>query len=396
MTENTKSIVNELYALRAGLSLASSENDKAASMIDDFKRRNDSFKQQTEQNALEIMNNENTYTSNRDKITNDRNTLKNSYNAQKSFSTFAYIFLLSIGIILVAIAFGIIALQIYDIVEDPRWTKVLDGGLGKFMSTIQPLFKPFGFMLAGIVASPAAGIFMILEKSTASKKSRAQIQKQLNALGGSDADVNVKLQADYVAMTEKNKKIRDKEIEVGNALASDKPIIEKEARAISVVGKGIYDSLIPHYSTILDVRDWKNLDLIIYLLETGRADTMKEALQQVDVYRHTEQIVTAIKEASSEICRTIQAGMDRLNSTILSCSNMISDNLGKIAESQGNLLDELKLTNDNLQGLARIENVQAALLAKASTSSERLINDVEELQRNSSRVVLELHRSIYC
>ncbi len=388
MTNDVKSIVNELYALRAGLSLASSENDKATAMISKFKRRNDSFRQQTEQNAEAIKRNENEYRSNTDNATKQRNGLKSSYeyNTNNSLSPFVSTLLLILGIIFILMAIAIIALEIYVIVEDPNWG----------MADLLALFKPFGWILAGIVASPAGGIFMLLEKSSENKKRAKEIQAKIIALGGSDEEFSAKIRGQYQSMTLKNQSIKDKEIEIGKALAIDKPIVEREARAISLVGKGIYESLIPHYSAILDIRDWKNLDLIIYLLETGRADTTKEALQQVDVYRHTEQIVTAIKEASSEICKTIQVGMDRLNSTILNCSNIISNSLGKIAESQGNLLNELKLTNENLQGLARIENVQAALLAKASTSSERLISDVEELQRNSNRVVLELHRSIYC
>lgn len=40
------------------------------------------------------------------------------------------------------------------------------------------------------------------------------------------------------------------------------------------------------YGDILDSRDWDKLDKIIYLLETYRADSVKEALQLIDRERH--------------------------------------------------------------------------------------------------------------
>lgn len=42
------------------------------------------------------------------------------------------------------------------------------------------------------------------------------------------------------------------------------------------------------YGDILDSRDWDKLDKIIYLLETHRADTVKEALQLIDRERNRQ------------------------------------------------------------------------------------------------------------
>ena len=56
------------------------------------------------------------------------------------------------------------------------------------------------------------------------------------------------------------------------------------------------DALITEFSSVLDPRDWANIDLIIFYYETGRADTLKEALQQVDRQRQNEALIKAIKE----------------------------------------------------------------------------------------------------
>ena len=60
------------------------------------------------------------------------------------------------------------------------------------------------------------------------------------------------------------------------------------------------------FNDLIDIRDWENLDYILYCLETRRADNMKEALAAVDRQRQTEQIVSAVEAAGKEISRTLR------------------------------------------------------------------------------------------
>ena len=77
-------------------------------------------------------------------------------------------------------------------------------------------------------------------------------------------------------------------------------ISQDKAREIAIV-------LQKNYSEILDVRDWENVDLIIYYFETNRAESIKEALVMVDAQKAVGAIVGAINNASREISSTIRA-----------------------------------------------------------------------------------------
>ena len=155
--------------------------------------------------------------------------------------------------------------------------------------------------------------------------------------------------------------------------------------------KTVYDALIAEYSPLLDPRDWKNIDFIIFYYETGRVDTIKEALIHVDKQRQTDTIAKAIKQASVEISSTINTSMAMLRSDLNSCFGALSTQLnqsmqiqlqalqqsnsaiGALSGSVGELGDKLQAT------LGQLGNEQAltnALLDKVATSSDTLVNDL--------------------
>lgn len=133
----------------------------------------------------------------------------------------------------------------------------------------------------------------------------------------------------------------------------------------------VYKVLNNQYGSIVDVRDWKYLDLIIYYLETGRADTMKEALQQLDKERQTKRIVGAIKTATAAICNTIHSEMSELRSTIQTgfagLQQSIDSGFAQLSAIGQAQLEQMSLAN--------------ALQAKANTTSEQLANDVAYMRK---------------
>ena len=82
-----------------------------------------------------------------------------------------------------------------------------------------------------------------------------------------------------------------------------------------------FNALIEQFNALFDVRDWKNLDLAIFALETRRADTIKEALQYVDDENRTQRIVQAIEMATKQICNTLEIGFASINDYHLQSSN---------------------------------------------------------------------------
>ncbi len=85
---------------------------------------------------------------------------------------------------------------------------------------------------------------------------------------------------------------------------------------------------------------------------------MKEALQLVEREVQTQRIVGAIEMASERVCRTIATA-----------AAAISAQLSVIAERLGAVI--------------KVREIQNALLAKASATSESLMNDVQFIKRYS-------------
>ena len=144
---------------------------------------------------------------------------------------------------------------------------------------------------------------------------------------------------------------------------------------------------------ILDFRDWMNIDLIIFYFETGRADSVKEALYQVDRERQNKGLLGAMHSASSVLCRTINSSIaelsaklnksfeklsQSLNEQSIRTRAVIEDNLSKstaLLQQQGEQTAKLIQSNYSSQEMNR------ALLEKISTSSDRLVADMESQLR---------------
>ena len=124
----------------------------------------------------------------------------------------------------------------------------------------------------------------------------------------------------------------------------------------------------------LDERDWKNLDLIIYELETGRADTIKEALQQADLYVRHGEIIKVMENATTAICSSIRDNIGRLSSSINFALSEIRYDLADINQSNREMSAKLDTMIDS-------QELSNALLKKADVSSEKLAESVSRIRQ---------------
>ncbi len=151
---------------------------------------------------------------------------------------------------------------------------------------------------------------------------------------------------------------------------------------------------------VIDFRDWGNVDLIIFYYETGRADTMKEALQQVDRQRQNDTLVKAVGMATEMIAKTIQRSVGALEQTLDNSFRKLSvqlefqhqtsleevSKLGEKLEAQNERLEKLNEQAEELRLSAEAQaRVQAtnqamtnALLAKINVSSAELAHDMDK------------------
>ncbi len=138
------------------------------------------------------------------------------------------------------------------------------------------------------------------------------------------------------------------------------------------------------YSKLLNPADWKNIDLCIFYLQTGRSDTIKESLQLVDRQRQTDEIVRAIDAASDRICTEIRGGFAALGSTMVTCLNALSYQMevvsNTLSSQHAETVRALGTIEENSAKVLSATQLNNALLEKANTSSERLLNDYKYVQ----------------
>ncbi len=145
--------------------------------------------------------------------------------------------------------------------------------------------------------------------------------------------------------------------------------------------------------------DWGNTDMVIYYLQTGRADTLKEALYQVVRQLQSDRLAQTMKESAAYVGRTINETLNRnfreLNKTIQTGMDSVGMKLSAIGYTLREVsysLDELSETvEESSRSYARIASVQgelldatrlnAALLEKSNCTSQELLSDLRYQQR---------------
>lgn len=173
-----------------------------------------------------------------------------------------------------------------------------------------------------------------------------------------------------------------------------KAIVERDRAYRSKLSQDMYNALVAQFKSVLDIRDWEHIDLIIFNFETGRADTLKEALQQVDRRVQTDEIIEAIESAGSSIAATINVTMRELRSDLNKSFNRLSEQLAiQHAEQMtalGNINRNIERTNESiaklqsatenngktLENISSAANLNNALIAKIGYDSMSLMDDV--------------------
>ena len=168
---------------------------------------------------------------------------------------------------------------------------------------------------------------------------------------------------DYQAsLTTFNNNKQEQLIEITNLLGD----ITKEALLI-------YENL--KTVSILDERDWQYVDVIIYEIETGRAESMKEALQQADLYNRHNELQEALANATAAICNTIHNNLSIL-------TGHISREIGSLRESVSSLAYGQEKLSERLINSQEMTN---ALLSKQNETSESLAYDIIRIKEIQER-----------
>ncbi len=216
-----------------------------------------------------------------------------------------------------------------------------------------------------------------------------ELEKQKNALYSS-----IRQQRELIEQAEEEterKKVRANE----ELVALTKQIPQKQTSIISekLKSEPLYAALKTQFSGFLDERDWCNIDLIIFNYETGRAETLKEALHLVDMERRNEKLVNAIHTANEQIVYSIHSVAKQMQETMVRCFDRLNANLQGTLQRVSQKLDEInaqigeqtyqlaQISKASAAQLAETERLQQALIAKSNVSSDQLVADVHYLRR---------------
>ena len=155
-------------------------------------------------------------------------------------------------------------------------------------------------------------------------------------------------------------------------------------------GNVIASTLYENYSKILDMRDWENLDFIIYLFETGRVNNIKEALLIVDKERRKNEIVSAINNASTAISENINNGFTKLPESLNNRLNLLVKQVEKLSSNVVSLNQTIEIQTEriitDLNKLNTTAEYGNALREKANISSTQLVNDMNYIRNFAENV----------
>lgn len=215
-------------------------------------------------------------------------------------------------------------------------------------------------------------LIMFFINVRACKQGNKNVQQKIAEL---EADTNRKIKENDLHIADNKKLISDLTVTVQGMEGFKKKArlfrddYLKDALVIQERAEKYFDCLNAEFCAVLDFRDWQNIDLIIFYFETGRADSLKEALGLVDRERQTERIVDSIARATREICKTISMASMSINNTISTCCDGLARRLDSI---DANMSEQ----NQVLYRMVDAVNMGNALKARANETSMALYGEV--------------------
>lgn len=356
--DEKRQIIGKLYALRAGLSLIHDENKKikakesAITKIDETVQGNN---KKIEEANLNIGNEE--FHVGSFKEYRDRDIKDIAREKREVFFSWMHLFVAPI-VALLGLGAGWLKASIedsffgitYDYSGAELWAWVIGGAI-------------VGYIGFGIWSYFSYAKKYIEEHEDSKSKNIAELNSHQAELSRNKCLIDT--------LRKEIKKLGGDRI---NAVAE----YNTEKDIVVPVVKSMFDALLNQYSSLLDSRDWKNLDLIIFYLETGRADTIKEALSHVDRQNQMDRLTEAINEASATICKTLERSFASLEN----CINENFENLSyQLSKQHREQMGALKGIGSSLNSISsRVDQIsvnsamQTSLLNNININSNELAN----------------------
>lgn len=133
-----------------------------------------------------------------------------------------------------------------------------------------------------------------------------------------------------------------------------------------------YKKLVQKYAPLLHQSDFDKLDYILYLFDTNRCDTMREALLQLDEQKRNDRIVSSISQAQSYISTNITKSIGALG-----------DNIRHALAGVACALDDSVRTNNAMLG-AKIAQLESSFKINIDKSCKQLVESIDSLSTETN------------
>lgn len=353
MVENKEEILSQLYCIKAGLSVISIEADKMSAMETEIQEATTAC----ERNSQELTFAKNT-------LAEDRKIFaKNTGVEIWRYTKILLKVLVVLGGIVGAVVFGIMAfsglkdgLDIKAMVEDQG--KMADAMLSLIyipLAMLCVIAIPVGLKILSKIRVNGSGY-----RATQSTQSARELRQRIK-------------ECEDVIPTLNERK--------ANALA----VYGKNKGACIALANDTYRFLVNNYTDYIHENDFQYVDLLIYYYETGRVDTLKEALNKVDDEVRFGILIKTIERESSRICDTIERSVSLLSYKLDSHFEKIGKQLDLQHRQTQTALDRISKgiseSNARAQDLSNGQAVSNSLLQKINTNSTKLAEDASRMLR---------------
>jgi gas vesicle protein len=153
----------------------------------------------------------------------------------------------------------------------------------------------------------------------------------------------------------------------------------EENQMVVFVGK--YDLLVKEYQELLHKSDFENLDYIIYLFATGRAEKMMDALRLLDDERRNQRLVASVESSAEYVISNIGQIVDRLGRQLDMAISELGDRIENAVDHLGNrVVNAVHYSTDRMVSAinSNSKKIMSSLnaLKSASDAQKRSIDNV--------------------
>ena len=372
MAEEKEQVLGELYSIKAGLSLISLAADKTSDL--------ENAMRQTAEARTSV---ENAIQNKKAQAASTKKALFKDPNGGLS-AHFGYFIRLAIGILLGVLVL-VVAIKAGDIIVDEITRAVKSVGTETPISAYNAFTNILGDV--GLQLAVAAIVFAVaLVLVIPGKKLKAKMArdgrffdraKWVNQLNAEAAELEAILP------------------ERIQAQAEAQSAYDANAGTYISFALDTYDFLLKSCTGYIRECDFENVDLLIYYYYTGRADTIKEALNLVDneirfntlmatLQREFKNICDSIDRGFADLGYQIQAQFSLLGSQLAQQHKQTLSALGEIKSKIGDVGARIAETNDKIAQSKESHDVGNALLNKINTNSRKLAEDVNLMRRRAN------------